>query len=146
MTRHIQIRPFDTDEKAYRSSLDLRNRLLRIPLGLNVYDEDLTEEKCQIHLGLFDNNTLVASVILKNLGNGIAKIRQMVVDEPRQGERLGKKLISSLELIAKDRGFTRIEMAARLEASGFYRKMGYLPEGRIFKEVGIDHIRMFKSI
>jgi predicted GNAT family N-acyltransferase len=119
---------------------------LRIPLGLNVYDEDLREEKCQIHLGLFDNNTLLASVILKDLGNGIAKLRQMVVDESRQGEGLGKKLIHGLELIAKDRGFSRIEMAARSEASGFYRKMGYLPEGRIFKEVGIDHIRMFKSI
>ena len=51
-----------------------------------------------------------------------------------------------MELIAKEKGYTSIEMSARKAAADFYRKLGYLQEGGIFKEVGIDHIRMTKSI
>ncbi|MGD7652413.1 MAG: GNAT family N-acetyltransferase [Verrucomicrobiales bacterium] len=142
----MEVREFRVDEPVYQESLDLRDRFLRIPLGLSIHDDDLTDEGGQVHVGLFDGGELVASVILKDLGGGCGKLRQMVVEESRQGRGLGRRLIEGLEDVARSRGFSFIEMAARLTARGFYEALGYVAEGDVFPEVGIDHIRMVKRL
>ncbi|MCG8584072.1 MAG: GNAT family N-acetyltransferase [Pirellulales bacterium] len=142
----MHVKLFTTHEPAYQQSLGLRNRHLRIPLGLDVFDEDLDAEKEELHIGLFDGETLLGSATLKDLGDGVVKLRQMVVDESRQGQGLGRKLIEGMESIAREKGFACIEMAARITARGFYENLGYTSEGESFLEVGIDHIRMVKRL
>ena len=142
----MEVRIFSTAEPAYRSSLELRNRCLRIPLGRDVFKEDLSDEKNQMHFGLFEEGRLLACVILKPLGDGSVKLRQMVVEEAVQCQGLGKELIQGMERLAKERGVESIEMSARISAQGFYEKMGYRCEGGIFQEVGLDHVKMTKGL
>jgi len=50
------------------------------------------------------------------------------------------------EKFAVVKGFEKIELHARDTAVDFYKKSGYIPEGNIFKEVGIDHLSMYKIL
>ena len=142
----MEIRTFSTTDQEYQASLELRNKYLRIPLGLDIRNEDLSDEVNQTHFGLFEGRRLLASVILKDLGNGLVKLRQMVVDEKVRGKGLGRKLIQGMEKLAKRKGVKNIEMSARFTVKGFYEKSGYRAEGGIFEEVGISHIKMKKRI
>jgi predicted GNAT family N-acyltransferase len=100
----------------------------------------------QLHFGLIKDEKLVASVILKKLSNKAFKLRQMIVDESARGQGFGSKLIKHVEAKLQKMGVKTIEMAARYTAKGFYEKMGYAPVGDIFTEVGIDHIKMVKTL
>lgn len=131
---------------AYREECELRQRVLRTPLGLNLYDEDLSRENSQLHFGLFDGKDLVASVIAVALSPTQAKIRQMAVDRSQQGRGRGRQLLESLERELGRRGFSHFALHARVAAAGFYEKLGYSRTGAEFAEIGIPHIKMEKRV
>jgi len=131
----------------YRNECELRNQVLRIPIGMSLFDEDLTLEREQMHFGLFDpNRNLVACVIAVAFSPSEAKIRQMAVDIPYQGKGYGRQLIHSLENSLMQRGVSLVTLHARTTAVGFYEKMNYVKVGQAFLEVGIPHITMVKQL
>ncbi len=135
---------FGSDE--YKQTCELRNEVLRLPLGLNLYSEDLQREKEQLHFGLFDHDTeLIACVIAMLQGSGKAKLRQMVVKAGYEGRGVGRRLLLSLEEMLATRGVSQLSLHARISAAGFYEKLGYVCSGEPFVEVGIPHIRMEKQ-
>ena len=142
----LRVKRFTSEDDAYTDSLELRENHLRVPLGLSLRDEDLSSEPGQMHFGLFDGVRLVGSVIFKVLGDTTVKLRQLVVDEGMQGMGCGTQLVTTAEKALREMGYTEVELAARYGVRGFYGKLGYMAEGEIFQEVGIDHIKMVKSI
>ena len=135
---------FGSDE--YKQTCELRNEVLRLPLGLNLYSEDLQQEKEQLHFGLFDHcNELIACVIAVLQGSGKAKLRQMAVKAGYEGRGAGRRLLLSVEALLVARGVTQLSLHARISAAGFYEKLGYVYSGAPFVEVGIPHIRMEKQ-
>ena len=136
---------FGSDD--FRKECDLRNEVLRAPIGLYLYDEDLDQEKLQIHFGLFDQcEALLACVIAVPLSSTNAKIRQMAVHREHQGKGHGRRIIHEMEDHLARRGFAHLIMHARITAVGFYTKLDYAKVGHQFMEVGIPHVRMEKYI
>lgn len=143
----MQILKFTADEPAYYSQeYDLRNLVLRHPLGLDLKDEDLSRDKTDIHLGVFDGEKLVASLILHPMEGGIVQMRQVCTHPDRQGEGLGKMLVEAAEQLAKEEGFRQMVLHGRQTAAGFYRKLGYLTDEVVFTELGIPHISFSKLL
>ncbi len=135
---------FGSDE--YKQTCELRNEVLRLPLGMNLYSEDLALEKEQWHFGLFDNGTeLIACVIAVPQASGQAKLRQMAVKARHEGKGIGRRMLLSLEALLAERGVMQLSLHARISAAGFYEKLGYVRSGEPFVEVGIPHIRMEKQ-
>ena len=135
---------FGSDD--YRKECELRNKVLRIPLGRSLYDEDLSSESQQMHFGIFDErNNLVASVIAVNISSTQARIRQMAVDTEYQGKGYGRSLIRCVEDHLGQMGRVHFFMHARMSAVGFYEKLGYARVGQEFMEVGLPHVKMEKS-
>lgn len=132
--------------EAYRSEFALRHEVLRVPIGLSLHDEDLSNEPDQLHFGLFDDDELVACVIAVVLSPNEAKIRQMAVSPEHQGKGCGRRIIEGLERNLAARGVTHFSMHARMSAVGFYVKLGYSTIGGEFTEVGLPHVRMEKSL
>lgn len=141
-------RSFPYDSEDYKQAWDLRERVLRQPLGLSLRDEDLSGEIDQIHFGLFDQNgTLLACLTaVADLVMNKAKLRQMAVDPEKQGLGLGRHLMLEAEKSLRDRGISFVQLNARLTARDFYARLGYTELGGIFNEVTIPHIRMEKSL
>lgn len=142
----MQVGIIEYGSPAYQQELALRNRLLRMPLGLDVYDEDLQLERGQWHYGLFDGDLLIGCVVVVPLDNHVAKIRQMAIDGNQQGAGHGRLLLEAVEGKLLDRGVRHLTLNARIEAVGFYAKLGYATVGDQFLEVGIPHQSMEKGL
>ena len=130
----------------YQSEIDLRDRLLRAPLGLTFTPDDLASEANQIHFGLLSGNDLIACAVVVPLENGVAKLRQMAVDLPFQRRGFGSSLIREIETELCRRQFREIELNARQEAVGFYQRLGYRTVGDSFIEVQLPHWKMTRLI
>jgi predicted GNAT family N-acyltransferase len=141
----IQEITFGTPE--YDESVALRNKILRLPLGLEFDPKVLANEYLDYHLGYYDNNyRLVACLILSNLGEAVVKMRQVAVDERAQGKGIGSKLVLKSEEISQDNNATELMCHARKTAVPFYLKLGYNTIGDEFSEVNIPHFKMSKSL
>lgn len=143
----IEIKKVDWNSDEYMTALEIRNQELRKPLGLSFSQNDIDDEKNQHHFVLFQNHKICGTVILKPLFNIKSyKLRQMAVAINYQGVGLGRYLVLRAEDFAIDEGVSLIELHARLHVKEFYSKLDYLPQGNIFTEVGIDHIKMTKEL
>lgn len=142
----LLFREYSVDDEVYSAALQLRNRLLRLPLGLDLMDEDLTEDASQRHFGMCHGDQIVASVSIKPLTGGLVKLRQMCVEIDAQRTGLGRKLIEQVEPILAADGIAEIELAARVTAVPFYERLGYRSVGSSFFEVEIPHQKMVKRL
>ena len=131
----------------YQQECALRQEILRKPLGLNLYDEDLEKERQQRHFGLFDaDGSLVGCVVFLPLSSCEARIRQMAIAQQHQGHGHGRRMFMELEERLTAEGVTRFVLHARATAEGFYQKLGYTVVSREFLEVGIPHMQMEKVV
>lgn len=131
---------------AYHAECELRQQVLRMPIGLSLHDEDLSQERDQQHFGLFEGSKLVACVIAVLRSPTEAKIRQMAVGPEHQGKGCGRRIMEAVEARLTAEGVTHFSMHARMSAVGFYQKLGYSKSGEEFTEVGLPHVRMEKWV
>lgn len=144
--KELIIEEISVIDKAYDDLVTFRNELLRKPLGLNLLDEDLSEDANDIILIAVLLNKIVGCVMLQPKKEKEIKLRQMAVAEALQGKGIGKLLVENAELTAKENGFKKIILHARITAKGFYESLGYVPIGEVFTEVTIPHIKMEKIL
>lgn len=134
------------DSELYDQEVQLRDAVLRIPLGLTFTPEQIAAEQNQLHFGVLDSNQLIGCVVGVPLSTTLIKIRQMAVLPERQRSGIGSFLIKNVEQALSGKGFHQIEMNARKVALGFYERLGYQIEGNEFIEVNIPHFKMTKQI
>jgi len=136
---------FGTPE--FDEALALRTEVLRKPLNMVFYEDDIAKEYNETHIGCYNSlHDLVGVLTLKSLDNGNQKMRQVAVSATIQNQGIGKSLVQFSEMYARSKGTQRIELNARDTAVPFYRAIGYQVEGEIFQEVGIDHRYMWKDV
>ena len=135
------------DSVDYRTSCNLRNELLRKPLGMSLFDQDLEEEREFIHLiGKNEEQELIAYLQFKKIEEDTLKMQQVVVAELAQGKGIGRKLILFSEQFAIMSGFSSIILHARENVIGFYERLDYVSEGERFLEVTIPHFKARKKL
>jgi len=130
----------------YKAELALRDRILRKPLGLNLFEEDLSDEAGDVHLGAFEGGKLAGVLVLTRADERSVRMRQVAVDEDRQRGGVGKALVAAAEREAAVLGYARMTLHARQTAVGFYERLGYTAVGEPFTEVGIPHRAMDKAL
>ena len=140
----IKIFEYGTD--FYRRELNLRDKVLRKPLGLNLFDEDLSQDEKDIHIGAFYGEKLTGCILLSKIDKKTLKMRQVAVDIEYQGQGIGSDMVKFCEKYTKNNGYDKITMHARKTAEDFYLKLGYKTIGNEFDEVGIPHCEMEKLI
>ena len=142
----MEIRRVIHGSREYRGGVELRRRMLRIPLGLDFTPEELDQESCDVFLVGMKDEKIVATLVLTTLEDGAVKMRQVAVEELFQGLGLGTALVRDAERIAREAGFSRVVVSARLPAVEFYLGMGYTLSGETYTEVGIPHQRLEKAL
>ena len=131
----------------YREALDLRNQILREPLGLVFTPDERRAEAGSSHLvALMDKRVVACVVLTPEHGTRDVRLRQFAVQEALQRKGIGRLLCGFAESFARSKDLTRIFMHARLSAASFYEGLGYLGVGDVFEEVSIPHIRMDKLL
>ncbi|MCX6200131.1 MAG: GNAT family N-acetyltransferase [Bacteroidetes bacterium] len=141
-----QIKIFAFDSSEYAQALQLRYRILRLPLGLEFTNEELEKDKHDIHVGLFEAEKILACITLTRCENKRMKMRQVAVAEVEQGKGLGRALSKAGEDYALENGVEIMFCNARKTAVPFYESMGYQIVSHEFTEVNIPHYTMEKKL
>jgi predicted GNAT family N-acyltransferase len=132
----------------YFELVELRNQILRRPLGLELSNEQINAENNDFHFGCYHQNALVGCLILSPVSHSPAKIkmRQVAVAEKFQRTGVGQAMVAAAEKFASEKGFKEIVLHARDTAVPFYLKLKYQIIDEPFTEVGIPHRRMIKNL
>lgn len=144
----ITYREITTGDPEYGAEKDLRNKVLRRPLGLELHEKDLRDEDTQVHIVALDDREQVVGCVLVAFVENTARMRQMAVAESFQGRGIGTELVVLAERAARRRirNIRSIVLHARLTALGFYERLGYRATSEIFTEVTIPHVEMVKDL
>lgn len=104
------------------------------------------------------DNTAVHAVAYNGLGQGIAtgrlvrqadgvgKIGRLAVHRTLRSSHFGQGILNALMDVARERGDREVMLHAQQSAEGFYRRLGFVPRGEPFEEVGIPHLEMIKVL
>ena len=147
MSQELNFRQIPFGSADYEQACRLRHEVLRAPIGLNLFAEDLSPERQQEHFGSFDPaGQIVACLVAVRLSPEQAKLRQMAVHPARQRQGHGQRILRAVEQHLAASRIRRITLHARTTAAPFYAALGYQSVGEEFTEVGIPHVVMEKAL
>lgn len=144
----FDLRRIEYGTKAYREMVELRHRVLRAPLGMNFTPEFLAQDKSDFLLGAYENDKLIACLILTYREDKTVQMRQVAVDFSHHRRGVGRQLVKLAEQEIKRQSppVPQIFLNARESAVPFYKSLGYKEEGEPFEEVTLMHFRMIKNL
>jgi len=115
----------------------------KVPAEMEWDDDDATA----LHaVALNRMGMVLATGRLLQHAPGTARIGRMAVKKQMRGSDLGRRILQSLMDAATARGDTQVLLHAQCSAQGFYKRAGFIPQGKIFEEAGIAHIEMVCSL
>lgn len=144
----MSIKQIEYNSKEYRESVELRNQILRLPLGLFLSERDLQTDNSDIHIAFFEKDKIIGIVVLTPIDKYVIKMRQVAVLKEYQGKGVGSGLVKFAEKTANSYKFLKIILNARSTALDFYTKMGYQTIGDEYvdENINIPHCKMMKYI
>lgn len=142
----MPIKQIDHGTKEYHQMVELRNEILRKPLGLTFDPTELDREKEDTLISVFEEDVLLGCCLLTKVDDKCVRLRQMAVQNNLQGKGIGASMMNYAENVARDAGYSKMIMHARKTATGFYEKLGYKVTGKEFVEITIPHIVMEKKL
>ena len=142
----ITYRQISIHDPEYEQEKDLRNRVLRSPLGLVLSGDDLRDEDKQVHLVAMDERGRVIGCVLVSVHKKTARIRQMAIEEAYQKRGIGTELVKYAETSARTRNIFKVTLHARITSRRFYEQLGYTASGEVFTAVTIPHVAMEKDL
>ncbi len=129
----------------YALAIQLRQLVLREPLGRNIADDPLHLEHDQIHYAAFEGEQLVGTATLQLTEQGL-KMRQVAVHPEAQGKGIGTALVRTCERYARKLGSAKLYCHARATARSFYEDCGWHVTSEAFDEVCLEHFIMEAKI
>ena len=141
------LRILNSKDPDYPDLLELRNWVLRMPLGMDIRNDDLSDEAdCQFIAFYSDNGQMTGCIKIKKIDNKTYQFQQMAVHQDYQGQGIGTTLLIQAEALIKKQGGKNVIIEAREYAIPFYKNNGYRDYGETYKKINIPHRSMKKSI
>lgn len=144
--KDVELKEIEFGSKEYKEELELRNKVLRLPLGIDIYDEDLKDEKNDKHIGAFLKEKLVGVLILTRIDDDTVRMRQVAVHETLRSRGIGRMLVEHAEKLSRSEGYKEMMLHARMTVADFYKNLGYEINSETFTEVMIPHVEMNKRL
>jgi predicted GNAT family N-acyltransferase len=136
-----------TDEKDFEIAKAMRTAVFVEEQGVAHEDEfdqfDVLNDACQ-HILVFHEGEAVGTGRLRFVGD-FGKLERICMRKEFRKHGLGRVIIESLEELVCQAGKTKFKLHAQVQASGFYRKLGYVEASEVFDEDGIPHVVMEKQ-
>ncbi len=134
-----------TTAEEYKHVLSIREEVFiceqKVPREIEI---DSNEDSAVYFLAEYDNSP-VATGRFRKTSNGI-KVERVATLKEYRGKGIAKQLMLKIEESIRSKFPTaQIYLNSQLDAKGLYLKLGYAPEGEVFYEANIPHIRMTKE-
>jgi predicted GNAT family N-acyltransferase len=138
---NIHLLKLNFKDKDFIKIRNIRKDVFTDELGIaesELFDE--YDEFCD-HFIIFDGKNIVGSVRFVSSGKSI-KLERMGILKKYRTKNYGRYCIVQLKEFYNDLGYAKIFLDSIYSVRNFYKKCGFIEEGKIFQRVGIDHIRM----
>ena len=133
----------DLGRAAERLRLEVFVREQGVPREIEIDEFDPVAR----HVVAFNRlNQPVATGRLISDSPGVGRIGRMAVARDLRGGSVGRQVLDSLVESARARGDREVVLHAQCHAQNFYARAGFVAEGEIYDEAGIDHITMRKKL
>ena len=109
----------------------------KVPVELELDDDD----RAAVHFVALEAGEVVGTARLV-FGDDSAKFGRLAVKASLRGRGIARQLIALTIEHARVQGARAIHLDSQTVATGLYRKFGFIEEGGIFMDAGIEHIRM----
>ena len=146
LNQELVLREIPYGSAEYQKMLIFRNLHMRVPLGLSLFDEDLSGEVNDHHIAVYRKGDLIGGCIITPLSSTTARMRQVVIAPEYRNHAIGRMMMLFAEERTAQLGLSRLILDSRLSALRFYEKLGYRKVGSQFMEVGLPHYMMEKRI
>ena len=146
LTKDLAMREVPYNSEQYQQMLIFRNMYMRIPIGMSLFDENLSGEVYDHHIGVYHKDELIGVCIITPVNKTTARMRQVVIAPEYRNRGIGRMMMLFAEERTAALGLSRLILDSRLSALRFYEKLGYRRVGSQFMEVGLPHYMMEKSI
>lgn len=129
---------------AYSVRIQGMNRQYHISLHDEFDEHDGDESK---YIVLLDDEYPVATCRFYELDDSSVLVGRVVVLPEYRGKHLGSRVIKEAEKWIKELGYDKIRIDSRVEAVGFYEKLGYTRmDDMVIKSWSFDCKRMYKAL
>ena len=115
-----------------------------VPLADEFDEFDTLYGQCEHVLVYYDEQAVGTGRV--RVVDGSGKLERICILKPYRKYGLGKKIIQTLEEIAKEKGIAKVKLHGQTHAEEFYKKLGYMTSSDVFTEDGIPHILMVKEL
>ncbi|MHA4778025.1 GNAT family N-acetyltransferase [Streptomyces sp. MSC1_001] len=76
----------------------------------------------------------------------VGSLGRLAVAKAARGLGVGAALVRAVEVVARERGLTAVDLHAQTHALGFYERLGYEAYGPEFPDAGMPHRAMRKAL
>lgn len=134
-------------EHEWQGYYELRWQVLRAPWQQPRGSEKDELESVAVHRLAIIDNQIVGVGRLHLVDQALAQIRYMAVADSQQNNGIGRLILQSLEQAAREQAIESVQLNARENAFGFYKKFNYRITGPAATLYGaIKHVQMKKNL
>ena len=108
-------------------------------------DFDENDNDC-IQIVAMEDKEPIGTVRLRKIEENVSKVERLAVLVDFRKNGVGKEIMLEAVKIAKSENIKKLVLNSQMSAKVFYDKLGFIPEGEVFEEVGIPHIKMSLTI
>jgi len=101
---------------------------------------DGLDDECVLFNAYIENKIVGAARLYHNKVGRVATLKQF------RSQGVATAMMSFIETYAKEQGIPVLVLNAQLYIKKFYERLNYIPQGDIFQEADIDHIKMTKVL
>ena len=127
-------------------ALAVRRRVFVEEQGVPPEEEYDEYDEVAVHAAAISAGSVIGTGRFYLLASGEARIGRMAVDRSWRRGGIGGRLLGLLESEALVQGLAHSVLHAQTYVQAFYAGHGYVPEGPVFLEAGIEHVAMRKVL
>ncbi len=127
-------------------AIDIRRRVFIDEQGVTEDEEMDGLDGQSRHYVAWLGGEAVATARVRTLDGGTAKIERMAVLAHHRRRGIGAKLMARIIDDARAWGMASATLSAQCRVEDFYRDLGFTPEGEVFMDARIRHIRMVRTL
>ena len=144
--RWLEQPPRAGDPVLFAGALALRERVFCDEQGTPRPDADERDAEAEHLVAIGDDGEQVVGTLRLLRTGASAKIGRVAVARERRGEGIASNMLGLALQRASELGCTRAVLSAQTRATGLYRRAGFAVESEVYLEVGIEHVRMGRTL
>ncbi|MBW4469496.1 MAG: GNAT family N-acetyltransferase [Stenomitos rutilans HA7619-LM2] len=139
----IKVANFSLDFSAIQQ---IRYLVFQLEQGVSADLEFDGQDEASDHLLAYLDGQPVGTTRIRRLDSLTAKVERVAVIRAARGSGIGKRLMVAAIAFLQEANVAEVQIHAQEAVRDFYQRLGFEPEGEIFVEAGIPHVKMKKLL